>query len=112
QFRCRRHPPGPALPRRRRARDRRGGASAATGRPVARRRFRPHDLEFLRDEHAHRRLGFAPETVTQWMKAAGLGVLLQHSLPPEPASEGQIAVSLWLGRDPRLAVTAPALEVA
>ena len=30
--------------------------------------FAPHDLEFLRDEHAHRRLGFAPETVTQWMQ--------------------------------------------
>ena len=29
--------------------------------------FAPHDLEFLRDEHAHRRLGFAPETVTQWL---------------------------------------------
>jgi len=25
--------------------------------------FAPHDLEFLRDEHAHRRLGFAPEAV-------------------------------------------------
>ena len=37
--------------------------------------FAPHDLEFLRDEHAHRRLGFAPETVTQWMKAAGLDVV-------------------------------------
>ena len=74
--------------------------------------FAPHDLEFLRDEHAHRRLGFAPETVTQWMKAAGLDVALQQSLPPEPASEGQIAVSLWLGRDPRLVVAAPALEVA
>ena len=33
--------------------------------------FAPHDLEFLRDEHAHRRLGFAPETVAQWMTAAG-----------------------------------------
>src|SRR4030095_4353059 len=64
--------------------------------------FAPHDLEFLRDEHAHRRLGFAPETVTQWMKAAGLDVVLQQSLAPEPASEGKIAVSLWLGRDPRL----------
>src|SRR5262249_1264779 len=68
--------------------------------------FAPHDLEFLRDEHAHRRLGFAPETVTQWMKAAGLDVVLQHSLAPEPASEGKIAVSLWLGRDPRLALAA------
>src|SRR5689334_9011027 len=55
--------------------------------------FAPHDLEFLRDEHAHRRLGFAPETVTQWMKAAGLDVMLQRSLAPEPASEGKIAVS-------------------
>lgn len=74
--------------------------------------FAPHDLEFLRDEHAHRRLGFAPETVTQWMKAAGLEVVLQHSLAPEPASEGKIAVSLWLARDPRLALAAPTLEVA
>ena len=52
--------------------------------------FAPHDLEFLRDEHAHRRLGFAPE----------------------PASEGKIAVSLWLGRDPRITLAAPAREVA
>ncbi len=74
--------------------------------------FAPHDLEFLRDEHAHRRLGFASDTVTQWMKAAGLDVVLQQSLPPEPASEGKIAVSLWLGRDPRLVIAAPALEVA
>src|SRR6516162_1624886 len=74
--------------------------------------FAPHDLEFLRDEHAHRRLGFASETVTQWMKAAGLDVVLQRSLAPEPASEGKIAVSLWLGRDPRIALAAPAREVA
>ena len=64
--------------------------------------FAPHGLEFLRDEHAHRRLGFAPETVSQWMKAAGLDVVQQSSLPPEPGSDGGIAVSLWLGRDPRL----------
>jgi ubiquinone/menaquinone biosynthesis C-methylase UbiE/DNA-binding transcriptional ArsR family regulator len=76
--------------------------------------FAPHDLEFLRDEHAHRRLGFAPETVSQWMFAAGLDVLLRKSLAPEPASEGKIAVSLWLGRDPRLLLAAPsaAQEVA
>jgi ubiquinone/menaquinone biosynthesis C-methylase UbiE len=75
--------------------------------------FAPHDLEFLRDEHAHRRLGFAPETVTQWMKAAGLDVMLQRNLAPEPASDGKIAVSLWLGRDPRMVVAQPAArEVA
>ena len=33
--------------------------------------FAPHDLEFLREEHAHRRLGFAAETVTQWLETCG-----------------------------------------
>lgn len=68
--------------------------------------FAPHDLEFLRDEHAHRRLGFAAETVTQWLEAAGLDLLRQQTLPPGP--EGKIAVSLWLARDPRLLIASPA----
>jgi ubiquinone/menaquinone biosynthesis C-methylase UbiE len=67
--------------------------------------FAPHDLEFLRDEHAHRRLGFAGETVAQWLEAAGLGIMRQETLPPGP--EGKIAVSLWLARDPRIVVAAP-----
>ncbi|MFL6798176.1 MAG: ArsR/SmtB family transcription factor [Xanthobacteraceae bacterium] len=71
--------------------------------------FAPHELEFLRDEHAHRRLGFAPETVTQWMVAAGLDVVLQRDLAPESASPGKIAVSLWLGRDRRIALAEPVL---
>src|SRR5436189_937049 len=62
--------------------------------------FAPHDLEFLREEHAHRRLGFAAETVTQWLEAAGLDVLRQETLPPGP--QGKIALSLWLARDPRI----------
>src|SRR5947208_3862557 len=53
--------------------------------------FAPHDLEFLREEHAHRRLGFPAEAVGQWMKAAGLDVVLQQTLAAEPASEGKIA---------------------
>jgi ubiquinone/menaquinone biosynthesis C-methylase UbiE/DNA-binding transcriptional ArsR family regulator len=67
--------------------------------------FAPHDLEFLREEHAHRRLGFAAETVTQWLEAAGLDVLRQETLPPGP--QGKIAVSLWLARDPRIVLAAP-----
>jgi len=72
--------------------------------------FAPHDLEFLREQHAHRRLGFAPETVTQWLEAAGLDVMRQQTLPPGP--EGKIAVSLWLARDPRIVLAAPTREVA
>jgi ubiquinone/menaquinone biosynthesis C-methylase UbiE len=70
--------------------------------------FAPHDLEFLRDEHAHRRLGFAEETVTQWMTAAGLEPVEHRSLPPEAGSEGTVAVSLWLGRDSRVLLAQPA----
>ncbi len=72
--------------------------------------FAPHDLEFLREEHAHRRLGFAAEAVTQWLEAAGLDVLRQDALPPGP--EGKIAVSLWLARDPRIVLAQPATAVA
>jgi len=68
--------------------------------------FAPHDLEFLREEHAHRRLGLAAEAVTQWLEAAGLDVLRQETLPPGP--QGKIAVSLWLARDPRIVLAAPA----
>jgi ubiquinone/menaquinone biosynthesis C-methylase UbiE/DNA-binding transcriptional ArsR family regulator len=67
--------------------------------------FAPHDLEFLREEHAHRRLGFAPEIVTQWLEAAGLDFVRQQTLPPDP--HGKIAVSLWLARDPRIMLAAP-----
>jgi ubiquinone/menaquinone biosynthesis C-methylase UbiE/DNA-binding transcriptional ArsR family regulator len=65
--------------------------------------FAPHDLEFLREQHAHRRLGFTSDIVAQWMSAAGLDAVLHTSLPPEPGSEGKIAVSLWLGRDKKQA---------
>jgi ubiquinone/menaquinone biosynthesis C-methylase UbiE len=72
--------------------------------------FAPHDLEFLREQHAHRRLGFAEETVTQWMRAAGLELVRHWSLAPDQA--GMLTVSLWLGRDPRLLVAGSDRRVA
>jgi ubiquinone/menaquinone biosynthesis C-methylase UbiE len=72
--------------------------------------FAPHDLEFLREDHAHLRLGFTPETVTQWLEAAGLDVLRQETFAPGP--EGKIAVSLWLARDPRIVLAQPSTQVA
>jgi ubiquinone/menaquinone biosynthesis C-methylase UbiE/DNA-binding transcriptional ArsR family regulator len=74
--------------------------------------FAPHDLEFLREEHAHRRLGFSADTVSQWMSAAGLDVTLHRSLSPEPGSDGKVAVSLWLALDPRVRVANDTREVA
>jgi ubiquinone/menaquinone biosynthesis C-methylase UbiE len=73
--------------------------------------FAPHDLEFLREDHEHRRLGFASETVRQWLEAAGLDVVRQQTLPPGP--EGKVAVSLWLAHDPRILLAVPSTrEVA
>jgi len=63
--------------------------------------FAPHDLEFLREEHAHRRLGFAPDIMSQWLAAADLDVTLHKSIAPDRDSDGKVAVSLWLARDKR-----------
>ena len=74
--------------------------------------FAPHDLEFLREQHAHRRLGFAAETVAQWMSAAGLDFVLHRALAPEAGRQGALTVSLWLGRDPRMLLAGSAREIA
>jgi len=70
--------------------------------------FAPHEQEFLREQYAHRRLGFVPETVTQWITAAGLEPVMHRQLGPEPGSEVKIAVSLWLARDARALMAVPA----
>jgi len=79
--------------------------------------FAPHEEEILREKYAHRRLGFAPETVTQWMAASGLEPVMHKQLSPESGSQVKIqvkiAVSIWLARDARALMAAPsAREVA
>ena len=69
--------------------------------------FAPHEQEFLREQFAHRRLGFAPDTVMQWITASGLDPVMHKSLAPEPGSEGKIAVSIWLARDTRALMATP-----
>jgi ArsR family transcriptional regulator len=63
--------------------------------------FAPHDLEFLRDDFAHVRLGFAKAEVGQWLEAAGLSLCSVRDLVP-PASEGtgKVTVSIWLAERP------------
>jgi ubiquinone/menaquinone biosynthesis C-methylase UbiE/DNA-binding transcriptional ArsR family regulator len=61
--------------------------------------FAPHGLEFLREAHAHRRLGFERDQMAAWLDDAGLDTTRHLLLPaPGPASD-QLTVSLWLGRD-------------
>ncbi len=57
----------------------------------------PHQLEFLRDEQAHERLGFAHEQVKGWLRDAGLNPKLVRDLAPEAAAKGdKLTVTLWL----------------
>src|SRR5216683_1851187 len=52
--------------------------------------FAPHTLEYLRDEHAHRRLGFAEIEVAEWCRAAGLDPAPSRHLPGDP-----LTVVIW-----------------
>lgn len=58
--------------------------------------FAPHDLEFLRTEHAHRRLGLADEIVSGWCREAGLDVEPVTHLKGDPGAGQTLTVSLWL----------------
>jgi SAM-dependent methyltransferase len=55
--------------------------------------FARHDLEALRTEHAHRRLGFDDDEVAGWLIAAGLVPGPVVRLPGRP-----LTVSIWPGR--------------
>ncbi len=55
--------------------------------------FAPHDLEHLRESHAHRRLGFAEDEIVDWLSTAGLPPGEPVKLPSE-----RLTVTLWSGR--------------
>lgn len=56
--------------------------------------FAPHDLEFLRSEHAHRRLGLSREQMKDWAAMAGLDVLAMREFPSDNKDRG-LTVCLW-----------------
>ncbi len=59
--------------------------------------FAPHELEFLREDHAHRRLGIADEAMAGWLRRAGLKILKSETLDPPARADGEgLAVRLWL----------------
>ena len=64
--------------------------------------FAPHQEESLRSHHAHRRLGFQQAEVEGYLTEAGLNAEACQILRPEPGETAKLAVSLWIGADPRL----------
>ena len=66
--------------------------------------FAPHELEFLREQSAHRRLGFAPDQLKRWLEEAGVKVDRQRDLAPGAGvGAEELTVSLWLGAKPAAA---------
>lgn len=57
--------------------------------------FAPHDLEFLREEHAHRRLGFRDAEILEWFRRAGLDPAPSRHLEGKP-----LTVAIWTARRP------------
>jgi ubiquinone/menaquinone biosynthesis C-methylase UbiE len=57
--------------------------------------FASHREEFLRDEYAHRRLGFSDKEVEGWFAAAGLAAAGSDTIAPRSAGE-KLTVKLWL----------------
>ena len=62
--------------------------------------FAPHELEFLRDEHAHLRLGFSDEQINEWLNDASLKpVRTEHLVPHGDGKNAEkLTVSLWLAQ--------------
>jgi len=63
--------------------------------------FAPHKLEFLREQHQHRRLGFSDQEIARWASGAGLAIEQTRTLPP--AEERGLTVKIWTARRPAAA---------
>lgn len=72
--------------------------------------FAPHGLEFLREEHAHQRLGFSDRQIGDWFAEAGLELEEVQDFEPRGGGQQRLTVKLWLGRDRRLLIADPAVD--
>jgi ubiquinone/menaquinone biosynthesis C-methylase UbiE len=57
----------------------------------------PHGIEELRENHAHRRLGFADEEVREWLAGQGLTCETIRHLGG-PGHSGPLGVTIWVAR--------------
>lgn len=64
--------------------------------------FARHDLEFLRSEQAHRRLGFADGEMTEWFRSLGLTAPEAIRIPGDP-----LTIVLWSAGRARAVVDGP-----
>ena len=63
--------------------------------------FAPHEVESLRADHAHRRLGFAREEISAALLDAGLEVRGVKALAARPGDARELTVLIFVARDRR-----------
>jgi ArsR family transcriptional regulator len=70
----------------------------------------PHGLEYLRNDHAHVRLGFSHQAMAEWLEKVGLDVEEVVDLVSGKQGAPALTATVWLARDRRLLIadTAPA----
>jgi len=66
--------------------------------------FASHELEYLRREHAHVRLGFSDRQMAEWLRESDLRLEDTREFAPEALGDGSLTVKLWAARDPRLLI--------
>ena len=70
----------------------------------------PHELDYLRNDHAHLRLGFSHAVMAEWLTRHGLSVENVVDLPPESAAGRGLTVTIWLARRESVAAGQPLVE--
>ncbi|WP_342642208.1 ArsR/SmtB family transcription factor [Rhodoligotrophos ferricapiens] len=71
--------------------------------------FAPHELEFLRETQAHRRLGISAQQFATWCHHLGFDQIETRVLPPPDDIDQGLTVSIWLARSSAaVSETAPA----
>lgn len=66
--------------------------------------FAPHNHEFLREEHAHLRLGFTDRQIAEWLREAEMDLDQARAFAPEGEAAEGLTVKLWLASDGRIAI--------
>ncbi len=57
--------------------------------------FAPHELEFLREQYAHRRLGFSDDEVSGWLATAGLTLAGTDTIASPQEGGDKLTVKVW-----------------
>ncbi len=75
--------------------------------------FAPHQIEYLRSDYAHRRLGFDDAEITAWCKAAGIeAIKSEHLEASGRQKDDKLVVAIWSGTRKKTANVMQHREVA